>query len=353
MPQPIAFDALTAPVSRAEVHAFRAAVRAGAHGTTESLDRGAIGRWIFVALAAFVAFVVAVPAIVSGFDGGFDGGGFVFVLPFVVVAVVAGLVGLLSGAGSWRRWCALARFAAANGWAMQAQVPGPEYPGMLFGLGNGRIASERILSTSGRAFDIANYQYTTGSGKNRTTHRWHYLGVRLDRSLPHMVLDATANDGLFGSTLPSTFSRDQVLSLEGDFDRHFTLYCPREYETDALYVFTPDLMALVIDESGAYDVEIVDDWIFFYSPRSFAPLDPAVWQRFLRLVDVVGAKAAGRAARYRDDRAVPPGTPPLAAFASTGGRIAPSGQRLRKGVNWMSVVIMVAVVAGWIWFAFR
>lgn len=40
-----------------------------------------------------------------------------------------------------------------------------------------------------------------------------------------------------------------MLSLEGDFDRYFTLYCPGDYERDALYVFTPDLLALLIDES--------------------------------------------------------------------------------------------------------
>lgn len=349
MPQPIALDALTAPVGRAEVQAFRAAVRAGDHGPTDAFDRAAIGRWIMVAVAVFVLLVVFAPSLVLGIDGT----GLLFALPFVIVAVVVGAIALLGGTGSWRRWTALARFAAANGWAMQPQVPGPEYPGLLFELGSGRTASDRVLSTVGRAFDIANYQYTTGSGKNRSTHRWHYLAVRLDRSLPHMVLDAKANDGLFGSTLPSTFARDQTLSLEGDFDRHFTLYCPREYETDALYVFTPDLMALLIDESGAFDVEIVDDWMFFYSPSWFAAREPAVWRRFLRLVDLVGEKTAGRAARYRDERLVPAGTPPLAAFAATGGRVAPSGRRLRGGVNWASVAVVVVAVAGWIWFAFR
>ena len=48
-----------------------------------------------------------------------------------------------------------------------------------------------------------------------------------------MVLDARSNNGLFGGTnLPSQFSKDQILTLEGNFSEYFTLYCRREYERD-------------------------------------------------------------------------------------------------------------------------
>lgn len=62
---------------------------------------------------------------------------------------------------------------------------------------------------------------------------------------------------MFGLTgVAGLFARDQVLSLEGDFDRYFTPYCPKQYERDALSVFTPDLMALCIDEAAPFDIEI-------------------------------------------------------------------------------------------------
>ncbi|MEO7546479.1 MAG: hypothetical protein ABIT21_09370 [Terrimesophilobacter sp.] len=76
--------------------------------------------------------------------------------------------------------------------------------------------------------------------------------------VPNMILDAKSNNFLW-TNLPQNFSRNQVLSLEGDFDKHFTLYCPKEYEHDALYVFTPDLMTRLIDHAAGYDVELVDD----------------------------------------------------------------------------------------------
>ena len=119
--------------------------------------------------------------------------------------------------------------------------------------------------------------------------------------LPHIVLDATSNNGLFGSNLPSTFARSQRLSLEGDFDRYFSMYCPEGYETDALYLFTPDIMARFIDNAAALDVEIVDDWLFLYTKRDAVTLDPASWAWMFGAVAATLDKLA-QWERWRDDR---------------------------------------------------
>src|SRR5690606_27767455 len=183
-------------------------------------------------------------------------------------------------------------------------------------------------------------QYTTGSGKNRTTHRWGFLALELDRRLPHMVLDATANNGLFGGTnLPARFDRSQVLSLEGDFDRYFTLYCPREYERDALYVFTPDLMAILIDEAAPYDVEIVDDWMFVYSRTPFDLAHRPTLERLFRIVETVGAKTLRQTVRYADER--------IGDFSAD--IVAPAGARLKRGVSIVAVLVAVAAFALWAW----
>ena len=115
------------------------------------------------------------------------------------------------------------------------------------------------------------------------------------------MLDATSNNGLFGSNLPATFDRDQRLSLEGDFDQHFSLYCPEGYEQDALYLFTPDIMARFIDHAAALDVEIVDDWLFLYGKREFSGLDPATWAWLFSVVAALLDKFA-QWARWRDER---------------------------------------------------
>ncbi|WBU38395.1 hypothetical protein [Homoserinibacter sp. YIM 151385] len=254
-------------------------------------------------------------------------------------AVVVRAVRGVGRGGRWTRWYRLDRFAAANGLLFTPRSHGPGYPGAIFGQGSERTVHEHLRTESGRYIDLGDYSYVTGSGKNRTTHRWGFLAMHLDRKLPHMVLDARANNGLFGSTnLPASFRRDQVLSLEGDFDRHFTLYCPTEYERDALYVFTPDLMALLIDEAAPYDVEIVDDWLFVYRSRGFGSGDPAVYERLFRIVDTVGAKTVRQTVRYADER--------------IGDRsldvVAAPGRRLRRGVPVVLIVVAGVFVLGWV-----
>ena len=169
-------------------------------------------------------------------------------LPIILVlgALAAALLLRRSGAvGGWEQTYRLFHFAQANGMEWYPQIEDPGYPGVIFDRGSGRAAYSGARATSGRALDIGNYMYTTGSGDDRTVHRWGFMALRLDRRIPHCVVDARANNSLFGASSLGSFSKEQVLRLEGDFNAHFTLYCPRGYEADALYIFTPDLMALL------------------------------------------------------------------------------------------------------------
>jgi hypothetical protein len=256
-------------------------------------------------------------------------------LVFAIVRVAIG------GSGRWARWLRMDRFARANGFVFSPVDADPSYPGAIFGYGDSRKATDHFRTVEGRFLDFGNYQYSTGSGKNRTTRTWGFLALRLDRRLPHMVLDSKANNGLFGGTnLPATFDKSQILSLEGDFDEHFTLYCPKEYERDALYVFTPDLMALLIDNAAPFDVEIVDDWMFVYSATPFPPAQPAVYQRLLSIVDTVGAKTLRQTDRYQDERVAAPFTANI---------VAPQGTRLKRSVGVGAVILIVVSALIWGW----
>ncbi|PZQ88416.1 MAG: hypothetical protein DI534_12810 [Leifsonia xyli] len=264
------------------------------------------------------------------------------VIPFLftVVIVVALVASVINGRGHEERLVRLVRFAQANGFSYSRSDDEPSYPGLIFRIGRRRQAVDHILRSAPRFLDLGNFRYVVGAGKNTRTRTWGFMALHLDRRIPHMLLDARANNFL-GSNLPTAFSKDQVLSLEGDFDRHFTLYCPREYERDALYVFTPDLMALLIDEAGAFDVEVIDDWMFVYSQVPFRMGDPATLMRLLRIVDTVGAKTLDRTDYYADER--------------IGNRavnlVAPQGMRLRRGIPWAVVLAVVASVAMFLWIA--
>lgn len=264
-----------------------------------------------------------------------------FVLFVAGVAVAAVVAGILSTRGRWARWLKLDRFARANGLTFTPAGAASSLPGAIFELGSDRRAIEVLRRTEGRRLEIGTHSYVTGSGKSRTTHRWGYLALQLDRRLPHIVLDTRANNGLFGGTnLPTSFDRDQILELEGDFGRYFTLYCPRDYERDALYILTPDLMALLIDEAAPFDVEIIDDWMFVYSSQVPRSDSAETYRRWFRIVDTVGSKAVTQTDGYRDDRV-------SAGFAAN--VVAPQGARLKRGIGVGAIILLVLGGAIWAW----
>ena len=227
-----------------------------------------------------------------------------------------------------------------------------------------------------RFVEFGNYRYTTGSGKNRTTHQWGYVAVKLDVPLPNIVLDATGNNSLFGSNLPGDLrhatsgSRSRATSTS-------TSRCtaPRGTRRDALYLFTPDIMARFIDNAAALDVEIVDDWLFLYGKRDFSTLDPATWAWLFSVVGALLDKFA-QWARWRDERwlrrqgcralaalrliaaasgragaSVPapalPFAAPAAALRPPPGR-RPPGRRLTRRIPWGGIIVIVVFIALWL-----
>ena len=388
------FDAraLTEPVDRARLAAW--AREAGARGQGPR-----VGQIVLViVIALFIAFVgFGVVGVVLASMLGSSGG---VVLPLLMLVVVG--LAVWGGIAWWNRQLVrgyrLSGFAAANAMTYLPELKDPQLPGMLFDLGHGRVSTDLVRGAAPRFVEFANFRYTTGSGKNSQTHDWGYIAIRLDVPLPNIVLDAQANNGFFGSNLPASYDAHQRLSLEGDFDQYFALYCPAGYERDALYLFTPDIMARFMDSASAFDVEIVDDWLFLYAQnRPVTTLDPAVWAQMFGTVGAVLTKLQ-QWARWRDERlrsagdgqgpAVVPSTSVagaaslgfLAGAPAAGGApapdatasgagfaaptpgdpaqpwapppgVAPGGRRLKRAFPWVSV-LMIGVVAV-AWFVFR
>jgi hypothetical protein len=339
----IDYAALGSPVTKQDVTAYRAEL------SRVKPDFG-MGNWIGVVIVSVVVvsfgalLITTFGTIAASLARNGTGGGsaaLVLVVPFLLLAGVVALAVLLMrylSARRFEKYVRLDRFAKANGLIFSPADANPQYPGAIFGLGRARSAYEHFRSASDRFLDFGNYRYTTGSGKNSTTHTWGFMAMQLDRALPHMVLDSKANNGLFGSNLPAAFTKDQVLSLEGDFDNYFTLYCPKQYERDALYVFTPDLMALCIDNAAPFDIEIVDKWMFVYSAAPFDMSTGHIYQRLFGIVDTVGAKTLTQTDRYSDER--------VANF--TANYVAPQGARLKRGVPLAAIIIGAIVLGFWI-----
>lgn len=342
----IDYSALLYPVPREQVEAFKAASKA-AGKPWAAVNVGNLIAVVFAVIFVGGFIMVFALGFMSMAVGSMSEGGnpvgivftvfpAVFVAGFVGLAVVA--VRAVIRGGNWETWLRLDAFARANGMNFSPRDKNPQYPGAIFNIGDTRLVTNHLTSATDRFLDIGNYQYSTGSGKSRSTHYWGFMALHLDRRLPNMVLDSKANNGLFGGTnLPAYFDKKQILSLEGNFNEYFTLYCPREYERDALYVFTPDLMALLIDNAAPFDVEIVDDWMFVYSATKFPSTAPGLYQRLFQIVDTVGAKTLAQTDRYVDEK--------VGDFAAN--FVAPQGQRLKRGWSVGAVIALVVFFAIW------
>lgn len=357
---------LLAPVSRDAVVEYeeRAGFRRPGGGVS------VIGVIVLIALLGLASFLVAVLIalalmLVLGWFASMPG----FAVPFEAVMPVslaggASIVLVIAFASMKAKRVRdetryrISRFAAANELEFVASLPDPERAGMIFDLGTDRVASEIVRLAHPRAVEIANYRYTIKSTKVSETFVWSYIEIALDRQLPHIVLDSRDNDSkLMGSNLPVALANAQRLSLEGDFDRHFSLYCPEGYETDALYLFTPDIMARFIDTSAEFDVEIVDDRVFLYSsgPRAFSSADPEMWNWVFATVDALSEKF-DQWERWRDERltesdASNSSAASQAATPKPGHEIpkgvAPQGRRLRHRIPLLAVLPIVVMVGVW------
>lgn len=361
-PPAYTFDArpLTEPVDPAAVRAFAAELRARPSAAPTAAT--VIG--IVIAVLAAVVIVPVLVSVVLSLASLSDSPAAGAVPLVLVVAVLAGVavlvvVGVRNARTTRYR---LNAFAQANGMSYEPRVTNPPLPGMIFSIGTSRMSTDLLRGTRPRFVEFGNYQYTVKSGKNSTTYRWGYVAVKLDVPLPNIVLDATGNNG-FGSNLPASFRREQRLSLEGDFDRHFTLYCPEGYERDALYLFTPDIMARFIDNAAQLDVEIVDDWLFLYTQRKVSTLDPENWAWLFGTVGALLTKF-DQWARWRDERLTAEGHGATASSAAAGtalpfappvGMLTPppgvaaQGRRLRRTGTWLPFVVVIGFVVFWIW----
>lgn len=338
---------LTWPIDRHQLRDFTARTRSR-HEATGLQTSFTV--WTFTIVA--IQITVAVTFLVNGDPVPTA----IILVPFSLIAVI-GLIQLL-------RWLPrrpdhkarfrIARMAEANGWAYIDSIPFPAQPGMIFRTGGRRLSTAVVRIPARHAIEVGNHRYVVDDDvqkddtKTRLA-RWGYASIRLDVPLPHIVLRSRR-----GARLPIPPAAFQQLSLEGDFDRHFTLYCPAGYETDALYLFTPDVCDRLIDSAGDFDVEIVDDHLYLYARDDLSTTVAATWIRLLLALAALQDKLE-QWARWRDVRLSAPSaeTTPVsiagsdaAATALTG--VAPSGRRLRRAFPWVATVCGLVYLAFWI-----
>ncbi|MFC4223225.1 DUF3137 domain-containing protein [Lysinibacter cavernae] len=255
----------------------------------------------------------------------------------------------------------LVRFAADNKLVYTSTGYRPDLPGMIFGLGSLGSTSHGLHSNDKRQLHLETFTTTFIYDWVRYNKSWMYLTFRLDRNLPHIVLDSTRNSaGLFGAgrnKLPVSYAHTQRLSLEGDFDQHFALYCPKEYEADALYILTPDVMSVLIDHAANCDVEILDDRLYVYTKGKTGRALIDAYVGLCAVYAAIAPKTVNQTHRYLDDR-MPRPTPSAIKRSRSRGRSAPNqiasqGRRLSRSP--LRAIILLGIVIVFLvlpWIAF-
>ncbi|MGH3706318.1 MAG: hypothetical protein ACRDT9_16895, partial [Agromyces sp.] len=315
-------DSLTRPISKADLAAQR----------RRDLAAGRAKRWPAIALAVFLCMigVGCLAMAVFGFVAAFGWGWFAALPMVATCAVLAAItVGVVA---VWRlvigmpakAEARLHRFAALNGLEYEPNAA-PRLPGHLFEELRGKPRNSRFSTRSGRAVEIGDLLFVQpragtsvsvsigpgGSARASADRRsyWRYVAVQLDGPLPHIVLEPQGRT-TDGRAFPVDFDAVQHRSLEGDFDRHFHVFVPKQYERDALYVFTPDLMAAMIDEAPGMHIEIVDDWVIFSRNGRADFAAPSTWAAIERIANHAASGIVERGGRYHDERT--PGETPTA-----------------------------------------
>ncbi len=310
------------------------------------------GRWWTVLLLAIEVPLawLASALVVWGTALVHDGGGVGDVVRWVVwlVVLVGGVVGLVVFLVRSDRPQPLppdeARAVltgAASGYPLLPVRPKP-LDSMVTPRYSGIRAWPRFGSPPVHADGVPDVEFGSVLRRWMVSRDWTYMVVRLPGTLPHLLLDATANDGR-RSDLPVVLRHRQRMSLEGDFDRHFRVWAPEDYGQDALYVLTPDVMAALVDHAPGWNVEMIDDRVVFSAPGTADWSRPGPWIRVEAVLTEVVPRIVRAAARYQDDRSLLEDGR-ADAIAAAGRRLVlrdRRGSRVRStwaGIAWMGVV---------------
>lgn len=328
--------ALNVPVSPVEVVQFREEHR-------NSPGFGGIGRARRGVAAAIVAYSVlglATEVLVVGLpvDLLVQGG---LLVPGVLVAVIlGGAIGWAFwlwtrqgvrnelGAGTgWARRVRLARFASANGFRYLPDFVNPPKVSSVLATGSGRRIDDLLHNPM---LEVGNYRTDDRYNRVLAPAGWGFIRIRLPQRVPHLLMLPKKTRRLPARAIVAV-RNDQIFQLEGDFDRHFTLYVPQGFGRDALYVLTPNLMALLIDRLPGAFVETLDAHLIIAVPTPLLLDRPETWDWMQQLLRTVGATSLRQTMRYQDERSAVP------------GQVSRAGLRLKVGIPVASVVAVIWV----------
>ncbi|MDO8604553.1 MAG: hypothetical protein Q7K40_04145 [bacterium] len=147
--------------------------------------------------------------------------------------------------------------AEKNCWQYKGELDEFTERGIMFQQGKGRRIYHLIEGdVDGSEFRMFHYQFSVGEGKSETTYWYTVFAFKFDGSFPHIYLNNRHNS--------YNISIGENLPMPSEFEKQFLLSTPRKYETEALEIFTPDILTKLLDGSFTHDVEFVDHELMMF-----------------------------------------------------------------------------------------
>ncbi len=136
---------------------------------------------------------------------------------------------------------------------------------LIFTIGHSSRAKNSIAGEyHNQPFSIFEYQYTVGHGKHAHTYLFTVFEIKFNGTFPHLYLNHLTND--YSLPLGKRFFNTK-LSLPAQFEKQFTLYAPKEYEIEALEVFSLETLDTLLKAGWNHDLEFIDGELIIYSNK--------------------------------------------------------------------------------------
>lgn len=188
------------------------------------------------------------------------------------------------------------QFAAANQFAYQGVGNAGEMPGVLFQRGHSRSVNHLVVGQrDSRRMRFFFYSYQVGVGKYKHIYSYTVCEITLPGSAPDIVVESRSDFDF------STYARggQHEVAIESPFRDRFRLTAPKDFEIEVLELFTPEVMAWLMDRAAKYNFEFIRGRLYIFQKGHMSRREQL--KELLGIAEYLVTTLAPRILRIQDD----------------------------------------------------
>jgi len=186
---------------------------------------------------------------------GLDGESIIYIIvsPLLLLGVYLGNVFAQAERKFWYNFCKV------NGGLYRQNGNPTTEKAIMFKQGESRNIKHLALFEEGKN-ETKIFQYSfhkkKWTDKHSTPFDYTVISIKVEGSLPHIYLNYK-KDG-YGLNI------GKEISVPVEFEKSFHISIPEGYQIEALEIFTPEILAKILDQEIKVDIELVDNQIYFF-----------------------------------------------------------------------------------------